>query len=62
MANAKATHVITYHLSVELTPNELDALKSMMQNPIGGVHPEDEDPTEKGIRRALFDACAAHRT
>lgn len=62
MAQAKVQHVTTYHLSVELSPNELDKLKSMMQNPLGGVHPDDEDPLEKGIRKALFDACNAHRT
>lgn len=62
MAKAKVDHMTTFRLSLELSPNELDALKAMMQNPVGGVHPNEEDPTEQGIRRAIFDACNQHRT
>lgn len=63
MANAHARQVTTYHLAMELTPNELDTLRGMMQNPLWNVEQPDLEPEDvKRIRMAIFNACAQHRT
>jgi hypothetical protein len=62
MPKADCQHMTHFVLTLELSPNELDRLRSMMQNPLNGNTPDTEPSDERAIRRAIFDACAKHRT
>ena len=62
MPKATVQHMTHYVLTLELSPNELDRLRGMMQNPLNGNTPDSEPGDERMIRRAIFDACAQHRT
>ncbi|WAK44971.1 hypothetical protein Fifi067_00051 [Erwinia phage Fifi067] len=60
MANAEVTQVTVFRLVVDLSPNELDALKALVQNPLH--RPQDESPSQRNMREAIFNACNKHRT
>lgn len=62
MPKADVQHMTHYVLTLELSPNELVMLQRMMQNApfLGDGVTEPEDATR--IRRAIFEACAKHRT
>lgn len=58
MANANITQQTNYRLVMELSPNELVILQSIMQNPRRADEPEEEAQ----LRQVIFKACAKHRT
>lgn len=58
MVQAVATAQTSYRLVLDLTPNELVILQAIMQNPLRADEPEEEAQ----LRRAIFNACAKHRT
>lgn len=62
MVQAVVNQETKYRLELELTPNELVILQAMMQNApfMGDGVTEPDDATR--IRRAIFEACAKHRT
>lgn len=62
MPKANVQNVTRFILTLELTPNELDRLRGMMQNPLQGITSVSEPSEERMIRKAIFDACAMHRT
>ena len=62
MPQAEVHQNTSYTLTLELSPNELDRLRSMVQNPLNGHTPDTEPADERLIRRAIFEACAKHRT
>lgn len=59
MPKATIQHMTHYVLTLELSPNELTMLQSMVQN---WLKSEDEPPESAQIRRAIFEACAKQRT
>ena len=62
MPKANVQHMTHYVLTLELSPNELDRLRAMMQNPLQGATLDQENQPDQQIRRAIFEACAKHRT
>lgn len=63
MANASVTQQVNYRLVLDLTPNELVTLQGIMQNPLWNPEQPDLEPEDvKTIRKAIFHACAKHRT
>lgn len=62
MPKAIVQHMTHYVLTMELSPNELTLLQAMVQNPLNGHTPDSEPDSERQIRRAIFEACARHRT
>ena len=47
-------------LDLTLTEEEARTLMTMMQNPLGDVHPNDESEVDKSVRHAIFDPLHAH--
>lgn len=62
MPRANMQMTTHYVLNLELSPNEVDCLKAMIQNPLNGNTPETEPEIERAIRRAIFEACSRQRT
>lgn len=62
MPKAIVQHMTHFVLTLELSPNELDRLRAMMQNPLHGATLDQENPQDQQIRQAIFQACAQHRT
>ncbi|QHJ81818.1 MAG: hypothetical protein [Bacteriophage sp.] len=62
MPKATVAQSVKFILTLELTPNELDRLRAMMQNPLQGVALDDENESDQVIRRAIFNACGHYRT
>lgn len=62
MPKATVQHMTHFVLTLELSPNELDRLMVMMKNPLHGATLDQENPQDQQIRRAIFEACAKHRT
>lgn len=63
MVQAVATTQTSYRLVLDLTPNELVTLQGIMQNPFWNPEQPDLEPEDvKAIRKAIFNACAKHRT
>ena len=60
MAKAEVTEVTVFRLVMELSPDELDALKALVQNP--QHRPQDETDSQRNMREAIFNACNKHRT
>ena len=58
MAQANVIQQVNYRLVMDLSPNELVMLQAIMQNPLRADEPEEEAQ----LRRAIFNACAKHRT
>ncbi|QPL10889.1 hypothetical protein PP754_gp048 [Pectobacterium phage Possum] len=62
MPKAEVKQSTKFILTLELNPNELDRLRTMMQNPLHGATLEQENEFDQSIRRAIFEACSRHRT
>ena len=60
MAKAKVGAQKTISLQLDLTEEEAQTLMGMLQNPIGDVHPDDEDEVSSSVRFTIFDALHAH--
>jgi predicted transcriptional regulator len=56
MQQISKTKEIVYTL--EFTQEDAIWLKSVMQNPLNCVHPEDEDPYHKNKRQELWEALS----
>lgn len=50
----EVSEVVIKSAVVNLTPNEASWLKSVMQNPLWGQTPEEEDSFDKEMRSKLF--------
>ena len=54
MQQISKTNQVVYTL--EFTQEDAMWLKSIMQNPLNCVHPDDEHPTDKAKREELWNA------
>lgn len=52
----KATSTITETITLEMTRDQAEWLKGVMQNPLDGNHPMAEDPYDSNQRLALWSA------
>jgi hypothetical protein len=57
MAHLMATsrHVSNPATELRLSATEASWLKAVLQNPIGGIEPLEEDPFDKRIRQEIFN-------
>lgn len=62
MPKAEVKQSTKFILTLELSPNELDRLRTMMKNPLHGATLDQENESDQLIRRAIFNACSQHHT